>query len=105
MKAHDPSEYIRGLQQLLVSDKKRIGFLLGAGTSLAKKNDSSVTVPAIEEMTERIVSKLSKTEKYKSAVDDIKKEIGEEKYNVESFLSNIEIIRNQQPVINKTKYE
>lgn len=34
---HDPSEYIRGLQQLLISDKKKIGFLFGAGTSSAKK--------------------------------------------------------------------
>lgn len=34
---HDPSEYIRGLQQLLISDKKKIAFLFGAGTSLAKK--------------------------------------------------------------------
>jgi hypothetical protein len=33
---HDPSEYIRGLQALLVSDKKKIGFLFGAGTSLCK---------------------------------------------------------------------
>lgn len=33
----DPSEYIKGIQQLLISDKKKIGFLCGAGTSLAKK--------------------------------------------------------------------
>ena len=33
---HDPSEYIKGLQQLLISDKKRIGFLFGAGSSMAK---------------------------------------------------------------------
>lgn len=33
----DPSEYIKGLQQLLISDKKKVGFLCGAGTSLAKK--------------------------------------------------------------------
>ena len=33
---HDPSEYIKNLQQLLSSDKKRIGFLFGAGTSLVK---------------------------------------------------------------------
>lgn len=33
----DPSEYIKGIQQLLISDKKRIAFLFGAGTSLAKK--------------------------------------------------------------------
>jgi hypothetical protein len=31
---HDTSEYIRGLQQLLISGKKKIDFLFGAGTSL-----------------------------------------------------------------------
>ena len=30
---HDPREFIRGLQQILISDSKRIGFLFGAGTS------------------------------------------------------------------------
>lgn len=44
---HDPSEYIRGIQQILISDKKKIGFLLGAGSSLASKNEKSLTVPAI----------------------------------------------------------
>ncbi len=34
---YDPSEYVRGLQQLLVSDKKKTAFLFGAGTSLSKK--------------------------------------------------------------------
>ena len=34
MTTHDPSEYIRQLQQILVSDKKKIAFLFGAGTSL-----------------------------------------------------------------------
>ena len=29
---HDPSEYIRGIKQILISDKKRIGFLFGAGS-------------------------------------------------------------------------
>lgn len=48
---HDPSEYIRGLQQLLVSDKKKIAFLFGAGTSLAKKNEDSKNIPAIDKMT------------------------------------------------------
>ncbi len=33
-KVHDPSEYIKGLQQILISDKKRIGFLFGAGSSI-----------------------------------------------------------------------
>lgn len=53
---HDPSEYIRGIQQILISDKKRIGFLFGAGSSLAKKKGKkSLTVPAIGKMTTDIV--------------------------------------------------
>jgi len=87
---HDPSEYIRGLQQLLVSDKKKIAFLFGAGTSLAKKNKDSLIVPAIGEMTKRIEIKLNRTEKYKYAIKEIKKEIGEDKYNIETLLSNLE---------------
>lgn len=34
--SHNPVDYIRNLQQLLASDKKIIGFLFGAGTSLVK---------------------------------------------------------------------
>jgi len=87
---HDPLEYIRGLQQLLVSDKKKIAFLFGAGTSLAKKNKDSLNIPAIVKMTEIIEAELNKTEKYKSAIEEIKQEIGVDKYNIETFLSNIE---------------
>lgn len=35
---HDPREFVRGLQQILVSDSKRIGFLCGAGTSMLKEH-------------------------------------------------------------------
>jgi hypothetical protein len=87
---HDPSEYIRGLKQLLISDKKKIAFLFGAGTSLAKKSTNSKTVPAIGKMTEYIESELSKDALYKNAIEGIKKEIGEEKYTIETLLSNIE---------------
>lgn len=89
-KSHDPLEYIRGLQQLLISDKKQIAFLFGAGTSLSKKNDKSLTVPSMSEMTEKIVSILNKTDKYKDAIEEMKFEIGEEYFNIETFLSNIE---------------
>jgi hypothetical protein len=87
---HDPSEYIRGLQQLLISDKKKIAFLFGAGISLAKKNKDSLSIPAIGKMTELIETHLNKTEKFKSAIQEIKQEIGEIKFNIETFLSNIE---------------
>jgi len=87
---HDPSEYIRQLQQLLISDKKKVAFLFGAGTSLAKKSNTSKVVPAIATLTQDIVQALSATEKYRIAFDEIKSEIGEEKYTIESLLSNVE---------------
>lgn len=89
---HDPSEYIRGLQQLLISDKKKIAFLFGAGTSLAKKSDESIIVPAIGKMTADIETELNKTEKYKTAIKEISDEIEAQNnnYNIETLLSNIE---------------
>ena len=88
---HDPSEYIRGIQQILISDKKKIGFLFGAGSSLASKNEKSLTVPAIGKMTEEIVKETgSLNEKYKVAFEEIKEELGAENFNIETILSNLE---------------
>lgn len=88
---HDPSEYIRGIQQILVSDKKKIGFLFGAGSSLAKKNEKSLIVPAIGKMTAEIIEDVSKVDvKYKTALDEIKEELGVGNYNIETILSNLE---------------
>lgn len=90
---HDPSEYIKGLQQLLISDKKNIAFLFGAGTSLAKKNDNSIFVTAIDKMTENIENILNKKSLYKTALTEIRQEIEQNNrsYNIESLLSNIEL--------------
>jgi len=90
---HDPTEYIKGLQQLLVSDKKRVAFLFGAGTSLAKKDkDKSISIPAIGKMTSDIENKLNENEDYRNAIKEIKEEITNQKlvYNIETLLSNIE---------------
>ena len=90
---HDPTEYIKGLQQLLVSDKKRIAFLFGAGTSLAKKDkNKSISVPAIGKMTSDIETELNKNNDYKTAIEEIKREIKDQilDYNIETLLSNIE---------------
>jgi len=88
---HDPSEYIRGIQQILISDKKKIGFLFGAGSSLAKKGETSLTVPAIGKMTAEIVSELSdKDANYKRAFEEIKDELQEINFNIETILSNLE---------------
>ncbi len=90
MNHHDPSEYIRGIQQILVSDKKRIGFLFGAGSSLAKKSEDSLTVPAIGKMTSEIVDRIGKEKKYEKALKEIKQELGESNFNIETILSNLE---------------
>lgn len=89
MKVHDPSEYIKGLQQLLISDKKRVGFLFGAGTSLAKKNTESLFIPAIGKMTEEIVKKISVDKELNSAIVEIKSEL-DTSFTIETLLSNIE---------------
>jgi hypothetical protein len=88
--SHDPVEHIRGLQQLLISDKKRIAFLFGAGTSLAKKNSESRCVPAIGELTEDITNNLCSVPKYDQAVNEIKSEMGKGMFNIETFLSNMQ---------------
>lgn len=90
MITHDPSEYIRGLQQLLVSDKKKVAFLFGAGTSLAKKNDDSPIIPAIKKMTSDIEEELIKDNLFKKAIEEIKEEISMDKYTIETLLSNLE---------------
>lgn len=80
---HDPTEYIRGIQQILISDKKGLVFLFGAGSSLAKKKGSSksLTVPAIAKMTNDIVSKVGDIKnEYKIALDEIKLKLGENNF-------------------------
>ncbi|MCT3806470.1 SIR2 family protein [Elizabethkingia anophelis] len=91
MNSYDPSEYIRGIQQILISDKKKIGFLFGAGSSLAWKNIKSLTVPAIGKMTSEILVEVVKVEpKFEIALDEIKEELGEANFNIETILSNLE---------------
>ncbi len=89
----DPSEYIRNLQQLLVSDKKKIGFLFGAGTSLViNPTTKEAYVPAITKMTEFVEKEICKKEKHKEAIEQIKIELGD-KYTIETCLSNLKLKR------------
>lgn len=88
---HDPSEYIRGIQQILISDKKRIGFLFGAGSSLAKKSQKSLTVPSIKQMTDEIIEEVGIIENFKEALNEIEEELGKENFNIETILSNLEL--------------
>lgn len=92
MKNHDPREQVRGIHQILTSDKKRVGFLFGAGTSFATGLDG-ISVPAIAKMTSDIVQHVStQSTALASAIDDIKIELTGENiaFNIESLLTRIE---------------
>jgi len=94
---HDPSEYMKGIYSILINSKKRIGFLFGAGTSLAiKDKKKSLTVPGIMDLTTiveqdllKIKAKDGKTFLYQGIIDSMKKEL-KTKYNIESILSTLE---------------
>lgn len=91
MHTHDPREYIRGIHQILISDKKRIGFLFGAGTSLAT-GISTIRVPAINEMTKVIVEKITaQSPRCTAALKEIRSELESSNvpFNVETLLSYI----------------
>lgn len=93
--SHDPREHIRGIHQILISDKKRIGFLFGAGSSFAT-GLPGVFVPAIEKMTETIVSEIeAHSAEFKTAIKDIQTEIAAVKcaFHIETLLSTIEAKR------------
>lgn len=94
-RTHDPREHIRGIHQILISDKKRIGFLFGAGSSLAT-GVQAVSVPAIEKMTELIVADVcAVSSEFATAIGEIRGEADSAKvsFNIESLLSSIEAKR------------
>ena len=96
IKCFDPSEIIRGIQHLLESDKKKIAFLFGAGTSLAKKQEDSPSIPAIGKMTEIVLTYLKEDAdsggKYTIALNEIDDELKyqNQSLHIETLLSNIE---------------
>lgn len=90
MTYHDPREFIRGLQQILVSDSKKIGFLAGAGTSMVKERPSGgPLILGTDGMTKKIRLELDKT--YKAIFDQLEKEIeGDNKqFTLENIISKI----------------
>lgn len=92
MNTYDPREYIRGIHQILISDKKRIGFLFGAGTSLATGHPT-VYIPAIEQMTKTIVDAVeTHSPEFAAAIKGIQTEQNCA-FSIETLLSSIEAKR------------
>lgn len=86
-KSHDPREFIRGVQQILINNTIRIGFLFGAGTSMAapltdkdgepvldteKKNVP--LIPGVWAMTEKIIASI-KDKDFCDALNIIREEL------------------------------
>jgi len=92
IKYYDPSEMVRGIQQLLVSDKKKIAFLFGDGTQSARRDESMPFIPPISEITKMIEAEVAKNSRYASAVWDIKTELenSPDGFSLETLLANIE---------------
>lgn len=95
MHTHDPREHIRGVHQILISDKKRIGFLFGAGSSFAT-GLPNVSIPVVDKMTKSIVDGVAAhSPGFATAVKQIQTEIETAltAFNIESLLSSIEAKR------------
>jgi hypothetical protein len=96
---HDPREFVRGLQQILVSDNKRIGFLSGAGTSMILEKPDGTDdkgnpkykslIPGTTTMTNIVVSELK--DKNALAVKAIEKELNTDglPFHIENLISKI----------------
>lgn len=98
-RVHDPREFIRGIQQILINNTIRIGFLFGAGTSMAApltdkdgnfvkdgKNRIKPLIPGVWAMTDSILAGITE-DKFKKALETIKVEL--EENNSAFMLENI----------------
>lgn len=110
-KSHDPREFIRSVQQILINNKIRIGFLFGAGSSMAapltdkegkqildKKKKSVPLIPGISAMTDKIVSGIKEKDFIaalkiiKMELEDAEKDVIKKKsvFMLENIISSID---------------
>lgn len=80
---HDPLRAAIEIREQLASEKRKLGFFFGAGTSMA------VGIPGIDELTKEILEKVGNP--YKLQIENIKKEL-HSNTNIESILNRIRTI-------------
>ena len=83
---HNPSRAAHELREHLASDKRNLGFFMGAGTSMA------VGLPGIDKLSELVEKSLS-SDAYKKNFKQIKSEISTDSPNVELVLNRIRLVR------------
>ena len=103
-RVHDPREFIRGIQQILINNTIRIGFLFGAGTSMAapltdkdgepvkdEKTRIKPLIPGVWAMTDSILEGIAEN-KFKKALETIKTELEENNtaFMLENIISSID---------------
>ncbi len=97
MVTHDPKQIVRGLQKILINKEKNIGFLFGAGTSYALKNNASdkSRIPLVSVMTKIVIDSIT-DKKFKKAIEQIQSDFkkSNKSFNVEYLLSHITQIEN-----------
>lgn len=83
---HNPSRVAHELREHLASDKRNLGFFMGAGTSMA------IGLPGIDQLTGLVEKSLS-SELFAKSFNQIKSEISTNSPNVELVLNRIRLIR------------
>lgn len=83
---HNPSRVAHELREHLASDKRKLGFFMGAGTSMA------IGLPGIEKLSELVEASLPSDE-LKASFQTIKAELASSSKNVELVLNRIRLIR------------
>ncbi len=83
---HNPSRAAHELREHLASDKRNLGFFMGAGTSMA------IGLPGIDKLSELVEQSLPSDE-YKKKFKQIKAEISTDSPNVELVLNRIRLVR------------
>lgn len=86
------------LRTIIAQGRKRIGLLVGAGASagMAKADGSYPLIPAVAELTEKVLGVLEPT--YKTQIDGLKSELSH--HDIETILSRI---RSLSKVIGKAE--
>lgn len=84
MVTHDPLRAALEIREQLATEKRRLAFFLGAGTSIA------VGMPGIDELTKQVSARLK--EPFKTQFENAKKELPKNS-NVETVLNRIRIYR------------
>jgi hypothetical protein len=90
----DPLKAVIEIQEQIASEKRKIGFFWGAGTSMAVK------LPGIEDLTNNVAKKLE--DPHKEIFEKIKKEIGNNP-NIEDILNRLRLHR--ELIGNSESYE